>query len=205
MSVTAARELADRICSRYKIPLLVLHDFDIAGFSIAQTVGANTRRYEFQNSIKVIDLGLRLKDVQDLDLDSESVSLGNANPARIRERLRRNGATSEEVEFLLNEERVELNAMASDVFIEFIEGKLTEHGIAKVVPAKNRLAEAFRLFYSSEQIREDVEEMIEARESEKVSVPKDIERRVRVYLDENLRNRGRRPCAMLQKKLPSAV
>jgi hypothetical protein len=35
MSVTAARQLADRICSRYNIPLLILHDFDIAGFSIA--------------------------------------------------------------------------------------------------------------------------------------------------------------------------
>jgi hypothetical protein len=35
MSVTAARQLADRICSQYKIPLLILHDFDVAGFSIA--------------------------------------------------------------------------------------------------------------------------------------------------------------------------
>jgi hypothetical protein len=185
MSVTAARELADQICSRYKISLLVLHDFDIAGFSIARTVGANTRRYTFDNPIKVIDLGLRLKDVEDLDLESESVSLGNAHPAKIRDRLRRNGATSEEIEFLLNGERVELNAMASDVFIQFIEGKLAEHRIAKVVPAKDRLAEAFQLFYSSEQTREDVEEMIEARASEQVSVPRDLEGRVRAYLDEN--------------------
>jgi hypothetical protein len=158
MSVTAARELADQICSRCKIPLLVLHDFDIAGFSIGLTVSASTRRYTFDNPIKVIDLGLRLKDVKDLDLESESVSLGNAHPAKIRDRLRRNGATSEEIEFLLNEERVELNAMTSDVFIQFIEGKLEEHGVMKVVPAKERLAEAFKLFYASEQLREDVEE-----------------------------------------------
>jgi hypothetical protein len=67
-------------------------------------------------------------------------------PAKIRDRLRRNGATSEEIEFLLNEERVELNAMTSDVFIQFIEGKLEEHEVTKVIPAKDRLAEAFKLF-----------------------------------------------------------
>jgi hypothetical protein len=31
MSVTAARELLDRICRRHSVPLLVLHDFDKAG------------------------------------------------------------------------------------------------------------------------------------------------------------------------------
>jgi DNA topoisomerase VI subunit A len=53
MSVTAARRLADKICSQYKIPLLILHDFDIAGFSIAATLGANTRRYSFQNQSRL--------------------------------------------------------------------------------------------------------------------------------------------------------
>jgi hypothetical protein len=38
MSVTAARELVDRTCARFKIPLYILHDFDIAGFSIASTL-----------------------------------------------------------------------------------------------------------------------------------------------------------------------
>jgi hypothetical protein len=64
MSVTAARHLADKMCGRYKIPLLVLHDFDKAGFSIAGTLQRDTRRYEFQNAIKVVDLGLSLADVE---------------------------------------------------------------------------------------------------------------------------------------------
>jgi hypothetical protein len=63
MSVTAARQLADAVCSKYNIPLVILHDFDVAGFSIAKTVGASTARYNFKNRIKVIDLGLRLEDV----------------------------------------------------------------------------------------------------------------------------------------------
>jgi DNA topoisomerase VI subunit A len=63
MSVTAARALADEMCHDYDIPLLLLHDFDKSGFAIAGTLQRDTRRYEFQNSITTIDLGLSLADV----------------------------------------------------------------------------------------------------------------------------------------------
>jgi hypothetical protein len=62
MSVTAARQLIDKTCARYDIPLLVLHDFDVSGFSIAQTLCNDTRRYSFQSRFKTIDLGLRLDE-----------------------------------------------------------------------------------------------------------------------------------------------
>jgi hypothetical protein len=113
MAVTAARMLADRICAKYKIPLLTLHDFDIAGFSINKTICSDTRRYSFENQIRVIDLGLRLADVNALSLESEAVSLGNISPRKIRDRLKRNGASPEEIDFLTNGDRVELNAMTS--------------------------------------------------------------------------------------------
>jgi hypothetical protein len=32
MSVTAAREIVDRTCAKYNIPLYIRHDFDISGF-----------------------------------------------------------------------------------------------------------------------------------------------------------------------------
>ena len=38
MSVTAARMLIDKTCARYGVPLLILHDFDVSGFSIAKTL-----------------------------------------------------------------------------------------------------------------------------------------------------------------------
>ena len=66
MSVTAARELLDGVCKEQSIPLLVLHDFDKAGFSILGTLHQDTRRYKFNTSFKVIDLGLRLGDVEGL-------------------------------------------------------------------------------------------------------------------------------------------
>jgi hypothetical protein len=43
------------------------------------------------------------------------------------------GATEEEIEFLRTQ-RVELNAMTSRQFIDFIESKLEEHGVEKLVP-----------------------------------------------------------------------
>jgi hypothetical protein len=47
MSVVAARALVDEMCSDHEIPLLLLHDFDKSGFSIAGTLQRDTRRYEF--------------------------------------------------------------------------------------------------------------------------------------------------------------
>ena len=39
------------MCERY-VPLLVLHDFDKAGFSILSTLRRNTRRYSFSGKPK---------------------------------------------------------------------------------------------------------------------------------------------------------
>src|SRR5262249_41297276 len=45
MSVTAARTLAERICSDYHIPLVIAHDFDATGMTIKSTIGGrDTRR-----------------------------------------------------------------------------------------------------------------------------------------------------------------
>jgi hypothetical protein len=88
LSVTASRLLVDRLCSEYGIPLLVLHDFDKSGFSIVGTLRRNTRRYRFRNRIDVIDLGLRLADVEEWGLESEDVYLGQTD---IGPNLRENG------------------------------------------------------------------------------------------------------------------
>ena len=40
MSVTASRRLVEELCGQHGIPLLLLHDFDKSGFSIAGTLAA---------------------------------------------------------------------------------------------------------------------------------------------------------------------
>ncbi len=117
MSVTASRLLVDRLCAESGIPLLVLHDFDKSGFSIVGTLQRDTRRYEFEHDINVIDLGLRIGDIEGLETEKVYIQ----SPGSARWNLRDNGATEEEIEFLLDR-RVELNAFASDDLVAWIEG-----------------------------------------------------------------------------------
>jgi hypothetical protein len=142
MSVTAARTLADKICREYKIPLLLLHDFDKNGFSIAGTMQRDTRRFSFRGGFKVIDLGLRLDDVRALGLEASAEDVFDRGRASARmNNMLINGATEEEASFMLNK-RVELNALTSDQLVAFIERKLTEHGIKKIVPNDEMLRDA---------------------------------------------------------------
>lgn len=184
MSVTAARMLVDRICAEYAIPLVVLHDFDITGFSIFQTLTADTRRYTFENEIEVHDLGLRLEDVERLGLESEPVAI-KQDRAALEARLLLNGATSEEIDFLLSGRRVELNSMASDVFVKFVEDKLRERGIEKVIPDEGTLDKAFCLFKRSEHMKRVVEKAMAAEKPADIMPPDDLSERLHSYLDEH--------------------
>lgn len=184
MSVTAARMLADGLCGRYGIPLFVLHDFDIAAFSIRHTLTANTRRYKFVNELKVIDIGLRLADVERLGLESEAVEI-KGDHEKLRQRLAINGATKAEIGFLLSGRRVELNAMPSDVFIRLIEEKLDEYGLNKILPDAQQLADAYHLLKRSEQDQRIVEDVLARQDGFKIAVPDNLEQRVRDYLEVN--------------------
>src|SRR5262245_44055197 len=63
-SVTASRELVQELCATYDVPLLVLHDFDVTGFTISGTLRSSTRRFTYGRKFKVVDLGLRLADIE---------------------------------------------------------------------------------------------------------------------------------------------
>ncbi len=112
MGTTAVRTLIESLCHQVKI--FVLHDFDKSGFSIVGTLRRDTRRYEFAVAPEVVDLGLRLTDVEKWDLQAETLSY-KSDPGS---NLSLNGATHEEIEFLRGEtdwrsyrgQRVELNA-----------------------------------------------------------------------------------------------
>jgi hypothetical protein len=172
MSNTAARELVDTLCGDHDIPLLVLHDFDKAGFSILGTLSRDTRRYCFNNEIKVIDLGLRLDDID--GLETEKV-FSNESPDARTVNLRENGATEAEIEFLLDG-RVELNAMASDQLVAFIERKFAENGVKKVVPDNDTLAAAFRRMRRQALVQSKITEVLEELDDneDEVEVPDDL-------------------------------
>jgi hypothetical protein len=144
MSTSAARQLIDGLAAD-GVRVLVLHDFDIAGFSIRKTLTESGRRHRFKNALDYVDLGLRRNDVERLGLESEPVALGKDHGA-LAERLRVNGATEAEIEFLMSGRRVELNAMSSDVFARFVEDALRRHGVEKVIPDPRTLTKACAAF-----------------------------------------------------------
>jgi hypothetical protein len=180
MSVVAARMLLDRLA-----PLIdrvfVLHDFDIAGFSIFGTLGADGRRYVYKNAVNMVDLGLRLGDVQAMGLAAEPMTITDFE-SRV-DTLRAHGATDEEIEFLKGE-RVELNAMTSRQMVDFIEAKLTMHGIAKVLPDADIIEAHARRLIEQRLAREALAEIRDriTRQAAATALPVDIEVQLRSHL-----------------------
>ena len=182
MGTTAARTLIEKLYGKVKI--LVLHDFDKSGFSILGTLTRDTRRYEYEINVQVIDLGLRLKDVKRWKLQSERV----AYRSDARENLKLNGATPREIEFLHGKQRrVELNAFTSDAFVAFLEEKLRKHGVRKIVPDSATIAQAYRRAAATSRLQEVIdhtqEKVIDYAEA--LKVPTNLRRKLIKELDKN--------------------
>ena len=187
LSIVASRRLVDTICYRYRLPLFVLHDFDQLGFTILRTLRCNTRRYTFENDIDVIDLGLRLVDVEEWGLESESV-VYRESITSVRDGLRKSGATDDEIKFLLHQ-RVELNAFSSRDLVKWIEGKLDDYGVEKVIPGDEVLAEGYRRQCQSAYLDQHFPELLE-RSREHISdvvLPSDLREQVSRKLLQNPR------------------
>ena len=183
-STVAARKLVDHLCADGRdVPLLVLHDFDKWGLSIAENLTevsaaaeeSGRIRYEFANRITAIDFGLRLKDVEEWNLPSERVKFTGAVPSL---------ATAEEAEFLRSNRRVELNAFKPADFIGWIEAKLDEHGIKKLIPSDAAIETAYRRSVEAAWINSKFQEITPEAEEKagSVQVPKNLAVQIRKRL-----------------------
>lgn len=191
MGVDASRHLVDDLCS--DVPLFIVRDLDKAGFSISATLSGSTKYYTFANDIDVTDVGLRLCDVEPWGLDSEAAYVKGGRDRAVWN-LKQNGATDDEIEFLLpvdgecsggtNGERVELNAFTSQAFIDWLETKFREYGIEKVIPKGDVLEEAYRRAYELQQYQNliDMHEKEITGEVADLEVPSDLEKKIRKQL-----------------------
>jgi hypothetical protein len=183
MSTSAARLLVDGLAAD-GVRLFILHDFDIAGFSIRKTLTESGRRHRFKNALDFVDLGLRLADVERLGLESEPVALSKDREAAA-ERLRVNSATEAEIEFLMSGRRVELNAMPSDLFVRFVEDSLQTNQVEKVVPDASLLANVYAAMKRSAQASTALAAALERLNADPVEMPADLADEVRRRLAEN--------------------
>jgi 5S rRNA maturation endonuclease (ribonuclease M5) len=183
--VKAACDLLNRLQETVRI--FILHDFDKSGFIIRKTLSEGCRMAE---GCEFIDLGLRLEDVKNLGLESEEVS-DNSSAWKAKIKLRECGATDEEINFLIEREdyrgwsgkRVELNAMMTEEFIEFIERKLKKYEVKKVIPGKEELAIAYRRAILGRKVQEFIKEKEE--DVRIYEVPNNLKNQVEKYLKKN--------------------
>jgi hypothetical protein len=159
-SVVAARRFVDEICAVGNgVPLFVVHDFDKAGFEIAQRLTTvsdwamlNDRvTYDFKNQIDVYDLGLRLADAEEYELEDEPCEFRGGFASDTI-------CTEEEQEFLESGRRIELNAFTAPQFIEWLEAKLTERLNGKrLIPTDYIVEKAYRRALAVAEINQAIE------------------------------------------------
>jgi hypothetical protein len=116
-----------------------------------------------------------------LSLEREPAAATRTSQTILRDQLAENGASDAEASILLNE-RVELNAMASDDLIAMIERKLKAYGLEKVIPDDAILDDAYLAFHRSQQLREEFEELESEFKASKIKVPKNLKTRVQAIL-----------------------
>jgi hypothetical protein len=138
----------------------------------------------------VIDLGLRLYDVEAMQLTRERVEYDSRINPRIN--LWECGATEAECDFLVQwqtyngwaGERVELNAMDSARFITWLETKLREVGVCKVVPEQAVLETVYRRMVRLGRVQRAMEAAMAALPpDEAIPVPTDLVQQLRTAIE----------------------
>lgn len=183
MPVKAACDLLHALPADVKI--FALHDFDKSGFTIIKTLREGVRLSE---GSEVIDLGFRLEDVK--GIPTEDVG-GDTSVWAARNHLEECGATPEEIEFLIPEssvshrgwdgQRVELNAITSEEFVEFLRRKLDQHKPEKVIPAEKVLKETYRRAMLGVKVRDFIDKRQE--DAREYKAPKSLAAKIRGKLD----------------------
>lgn len=166
ISARAARDLAKSL----GVPCFTLHDLDKNGFVMAGGFPFAT------------DIGIRMADVEHWNLAPEDQR--HENPDKAYANLIRNGATPEEAEFVSGGRRVELNMLTSREFVEFVEGKLEEHGVEKVMPDEATLAAAWERARLAKQVN-DLIEQIQTDKADVTPMPDGLADRLREALEED--------------------
>jgi len=140
ISAYAARDLADQV----GVPCFTLHDLDKNGFVMAAGFSSAT------------DLGIRLLDVEEWGLQSESQH--HRNRSKTYNNLIHNGATPQEADYIADGQRVELNMFTSNQLVDYVQQKLDAARVEKVTPGEVTLANAWRRIHLARKINNEIEE-----------------------------------------------
>lgn len=159
----AARDLIDMIGDTNEpVQFFCIHDADAAGTNIYDALAYATK-IRGARTVEVIDLGLGPGEALRMNLEVERFK---------RKRKSAVGSNYAEWETWLQENRVELNAMDSQTFIDWIESKLQQYHDGKLIPPADYLAK-----YAGLVLEEKLKEIIDAEVREEFDLEKIIQER----------------------------
>ncbi len=127
-----------------------------------------------------------------MELQYEYQHHPKADRRALEKNMRLNGASEADIEFMFRDfdrlpstRRVELNAMTSPQFVEFLDRKLQENGVKKIIPDQALLQEAFIKMDKGRQLQEAFTKLEQGLIFQDRQVPTDIDRRIREILRED--------------------
>jgi hypothetical protein len=139
-STRAARDLIDKLAEHDEpVWVFCVHDADNAGGVIFQTLQEETKA-RGARKVKIVNLGLEPWEARDMGLEVETFEAGEKRrPVAdyVRER-----DDDEDWDEWLQTHRVELNAMTTPAFIEWLDRKMAGHE-GKLIPPDDVLLEEF--------------------------------------------------------------
>ena len=158
----------------HDVPLLVLHDFDVSGFTIFGTLRSSTQRYTYRRKFRVVDLGLRLADIAGLEREGVYVS----SPSKTAATLHRHGATRQEIDiFRRRARRAECACLRRTSRVDRAQARQARQD--KMIPDDGTLADAYRRIRRQAAIQEKIEELVEALDGAEVKVPAGLRQRIK--------------------------
>jgi hypothetical protein len=107
------------------VTIFCVHDADASGTMIYQTFQEETKA-RGARKIKIVNLGLEPSEAIDMELEVETIEE--------TERYRPVAEYARDWEEWLQTQRVELNAMTTEQFIEWLDSKMEAHGNGKLIP-----------------------------------------------------------------------
>ena len=135
-STRAARDLIDKLVEHDEpVEVFCAHDADASGTMIYQTLQEATRA-RGARKIKIVNIGLEPWEARRMGLEVETLANEVRDAASRWPTMSSSGTTrtGNDWDEWLQTHRVELNAMTTPELIEWLDGKMEEHGDGKLIP-----------------------------------------------------------------------
>lgn len=150
----AAKDLIDGLGDREEdITFYCIHDADAAGTMIYQALQEETKARPGRK-VKIINLGLEPLEGLEMGLEPEKVIRKDEN----KRRPTADYVSSDCANWLQNN-RIELNAMSTPIFLQWLDDKMEKYGLGKMIPPDSILAQELHE-KAREKLKQDITDKI---------------------------------------------